>query len=71
MSRRFLDVFPDLVIAEELRELLKLAEVERVSSTRDRSTLRIYLASPRLIHKKKYIRSGKKASGTSCFPAEG
>ncbi len=52
MSRRFLDVFPDLVIAEELRELLKLAEVERVSSTRDRSMLRIYLASPRLIHKK-------------------
>ena len=39
MSRRFLDVFPDLVIAEELRELLKLAEVERVSSTRDRKSV--------------------------------
>ena len=36
----FLDVFPDLTIAEEFRELLKLVEVERVSTPRDRSSIR-------------------------------
>ena len=48
----FLDVFPDLKIAEEFRELLKLVEVERVSMSRDRSSIRVYIVSPRLIHKK-------------------
>ncbi len=52
MSKMFLEVFPDLHIASELQELLKLVEVERVSAARDRSFLRIYINSPRLIHKK-------------------
>lgn len=36
----------------EMEELLKLVDVERVSSTRDRSSIRIYIVSQRLIHKK-------------------
>lgn len=52
MAKTFLDVFPDLHIAEDLKELLNLVEVERVTSNRDRSSVRIYIVSPRLIHKK-------------------
>ncbi len=51
MTKRFLEVFPNLHITEELRELLNLVEVEKVTSTRDRSSIRVYLLSPRLIHK--------------------
>ena len=52
MKKMFLEVFPDLNIAKEFEELLKLVEVERVSMSRDRSSIRIYIVSPRLIHKK-------------------
>ena len=47
----FLDVFPDLHITDNLRELLELVEVERVTASRDRSSIRIYIVCPRLIHK--------------------
>ena len=39
-------------ITDQLRELLNLVQVEKVTSTRDRSQIRVYLKSPRLIHKK-------------------
>ncbi len=48
----FLEVFPGLHMTEQMTELLSLVEVERVSMTRDRSLIRVYLLSPRLIHKK-------------------
>ena len=51
MAKNFLEVFPSLNIAEPLRELLALTEVEKVTSTRDRSSIRVYVKSPRLIHK--------------------
>ena len=51
MTKAFLDVFPNLNITDELRELLNLVEVEKVTSTRDRSSIRVYIVSPRLIHK--------------------
>ncbi|MDO5349360.1 MAG: PolC-type DNA polymerase III [Lachnospiraceae bacterium] len=51
MAKGFLEVFPGLNIAAELKELLKLVEVPRVTSTRDRSSIRVYIESPRLIHK--------------------
>ena len=51
MTKKFLEVFPGLKIAEELRELLNLVEVPKVASTRDRSSIRIYIESPRLIQK--------------------
>ena len=51
MSKGFFEVFPGLHIAEEFGELLKLVEVSRVTAARDRSSIRIYIESPRLIHK--------------------
>ena len=51
MAKKFLEVFPSLHITDELRELLNLVEVEKVTLGRDRSSIRIYLMSPRLIHK--------------------
>ncbi len=52
MAKPFFEVFPQLNIAPQLQELLNLVQVEKVSAARDRSSLRIYLQSPRLIHKK-------------------
>ncbi len=52
MAKKFTEVFPDLHMTSDMEELLKLVDVERVSSPRDRSSLRIYITSPRLIHKK-------------------
>ena len=51
MAKCFLEVFPTLNIAEPLKELLGLVQVEKVTTTRDRSSIRVYLKSPRLIHK--------------------
>lgn len=51
MAKGFLEVFPTLNIAEPLKELLALAEVEKVTSARDRSSIRVYMKSTRLIHK--------------------
>ncbi len=51
MAKGFLEVFPGLNIAEELKELLNLVEVSKVTTTRDRSSIRVYIESPRLIHK--------------------
>ena len=55
MAKGFLEVFPDLHMTTEMEELLKLVDVERVSSTRDRSSIRIYIVSQRLIHKKNTV----------------
>ena len=52
MAKGFLEVFPGLTMEKEFEELLKLAKVPRVTSTRDRSSIRIYINSKRLIHKK-------------------
>ena len=51
MEKRFFDVFPGLNVAEPLKELLEMVQVERVTAARDRSSIRIYLKSTRLIHK--------------------
>jgi len=52
MAKAFLEVFPDLHMTAEVEELLKLVSVERVSAARDRSSLRVYINSPRLIDKR-------------------
>lgn len=39
MEKPFLEVFPGLHIGEELKELLKLVMVEKVSMPKDRSSL--------------------------------
>ena len=45
MVKNFLEVFPTLNIAEPLRELLGLVQVEKVTATRDKSSIRIYIKS--------------------------
>ena len=49
--KAFLEVFPNLHITADFEELLKLVKVERVSATRSRSSIRVYLYSPRIIEK--------------------
>ena len=39
MEKPFLEVFPGLYIADELKELLKLVMVEKVTMTKDRSSM--------------------------------
>ena len=39
----------------QMQELLNLVEVEKVSMTRDRSSIRVSIVSPRLIHKKNIL----------------
>ncbi|MEW4413909.1 PolC-type DNA polymerase III [Clostridium sp. AN503] len=51
----FLEVFPGLHMTDQMQELLSLVEVERVSMTRDRSSIRVSIVSPRLIHKKNIL----------------
>ena len=69
MTKGFLEVFPGLHITDELRELLNLVKVEKVASTRDRSSIRIYILSPRLIHKK-VIYALEKGIKDQLFPSK-
>ena len=49
--KTFLEVFPDLHIAEKVRGLLEMVGIEKISTNRDRSVIRVYIDSPRLMHK--------------------
>lgn len=51
MTKAFLEVFPTLQIPAELRQLLEEVQVLRISSTKQRDFLRIYIESRRLIEK--------------------
>ena len=52
MTKKFLEVFPALQITGELKELLNLVTVTKVVTSRDRSSIRVYISGKRLIHKK-------------------
>ena len=52
MAKAFYDVFPGLVLQEDLRELMGQTEVVRVTMNSRRDFLKIYLESDKLIHKK-------------------
>lgn len=67
--KKFLEVFPDLHIADSFRELLNLVEVEKVASARDRSSIRVYIVSPRLIQKQ-YIYDLEKGIKDQLFPGK-
>ena len=47
MEKPFLEVFPGLNIADELKELLKLVVVEKVTMTKDKKLYSCYIRSPR------------------------
>ncbi len=52
MGKAFFEAIPGLKVSEELEGLLSLASIEKVKVSKDRSEIRIYLVSPRLIQKK-------------------
>jgi DNA polymerase-3 subunit alpha (Gram-positive type) len=52
MEKMFFDVFPTLEVNDELKSLLSRVIVERVSITKTKDFMRIYLKSENLIHKK-------------------
>ncbi len=52
MAKPFAEVFPQVKLNSELAGLLSEAEVERVSATRRRDFIRVYLKSPRLLPKR-------------------
>ena len=68
--KTFLEVFPDLHIAENVRGLLEMVGIEKISTNRDRSVIRVYIDRPRLMHKQS-IYDLEKASRSSCFRANG
>ncbi len=49
--KKFFDVFPALQIDDKTKQFLEEAEVERVSSTKKKDLLRVYIISDRLIDK--------------------
>ncbi len=51
MAKSFFEVFPDLTMQEEDRNILGQAEVERVTSTKDRSLIRVYITTGTMIEK--------------------
>ena len=52
MERRFFSVFPDLKLNRELTELFGLVEVLKITTNKDKSSIRVYILSTRLIDKK-------------------
>ncbi len=67
MSKPFFEVFPTLKIENPLHDRLEQAAVDRVSSSRRRGSLRIYLFSTRLISKED-IRAAETEIKRQLFP---
>ena len=67
--KRFLDVFPGLHMDDTMQELLALVEVEKVSMSRDRSSIRVTIVSPRLIMKQD-IQKLEAGIRTQLFPGK-
>ncbi len=51
MSKPFFEVFPTLKLNKPLQDIMEQTEVEKITSTRSKEYLRVYLFSPRLIYK--------------------
>ncbi|MCI5479571.1 MAG: PolC-type DNA polymerase III [Lachnospiraceae bacterium] len=51
MAKGFMEVFPGLKLSADIRDIFAQTEVERVSTTRNKDILKIYLESSRLIQK--------------------
>ncbi|MDL2300728.1 PolC-type DNA polymerase III [Lachnospiraceae bacterium OttesenSCG-928-D06] len=52
MSKAFFDVFPSLTLDNKVKALMEQTKVEKISSTRSKDYLRIYLFSTKLLLKK-------------------
>ena len=51
MAKRFLDVFPGLQLSDNVRGLFEKVTVERVTATRQKDLIRVYISCERLILK--------------------
>ncbi len=51
----FLEVFTGLELNEQMRSLLEITLVKKVTMTSDRTKIRVYIECPRLIHKKNIV----------------
>ena len=69
MERNFSDVFPELKIGEEAKDLLTKVTVAKVTVTSAKDFLRIYIVSDTWIHKR-YIYEIEQAIKEQCFTNE-
>ena len=67
MAKGFMEVFPGLQLHNEIQDLFARAEVERVTTNRNKDILRIYLNSERLIQKAQ-IYQAEEAIKQQLFP---
>ena len=49
MTKGFMEVFPELVLEQEVRALFEKVKVERVTTTRQKDLIRVYISCGRLI----------------------
>jgi DNA polymerase-3 subunit alpha (Gram-positive type) len=67
MGKLFFDVFPSLRLETGLKQVMEQTEVERVSATKNKDYLRIYLLGNTLISKK-YIWFTEREIKKQLFP---
>lgn len=51
MGKPFFDVFPTLKLNNEIKDIMEQTSVEKISATKRKDFLRVYLFSKRLIEK--------------------
>lgn len=56
MTKLFFEVFPTLVVNDDMKKLLSEMEVTKVSANRSKTAIRIYLFGTRLIHRTNIIK---------------
>ena len=59
MTKGFMEVFPELVLEQEVRALFEKVKVERVTTTRQKDLIRVYISCGRLIPKTVIFRVGR------------
>ncbi len=69
MSKPFFDVFPTLKVHNDLKEYFTETEIERLTTNRERTRLKVVLHSTHLIHKNRVFRMEKEIS-KQIFPRQ-
>ncbi|NLL76518.1 MAG: PolC-type DNA polymerase III [Clostridiales bacterium] len=55
--KKFFEVFPTLQLDDKMQDLFEQVEIERISATRRKDFLRVYISSDRLIHKEDILKA--------------
>ncbi|WP_342759738.1 PolC-type DNA polymerase III [Kineothrix sedimenti] len=66
--KKFFEVFPSLQLEDKLQDLFGQVEVERISATKRKDFLRIYISSDRLI-RKEYVMKVEESIKKQLFPS--